>query len=100
MAAPAMVFIGVDAMNKMEESTRLRKDSYVKDAGTGDAAVLREGFEVGPLIPADVKSGGVTMLRGTSWGCNDIKGPQVLQWHQIIMDLGLMTLRCQRSWAG
>ncbi|KAJ1214955.1 hypothetical protein NDU88_002565 [Pleurodeles waltl] len=38
------------------------------------------------------------MLRANSRGCDDITGP--LQWRWFITDVGLMTLRCQRSRAG
>ncbi|KAJ1131259.1 hypothetical protein NDU88_009598 [Pleurodeles waltl] len=38
--------------------------------------------------------------RVTSQGRNDITGPQALQWHQIVTDVGRTTLRCQRSRAG
>ncbi|KAJ1210744.1 hypothetical protein NDU88_006106 [Pleurodeles waltl] len=43
---------------------------------------------------------GSQCCRATSRDHDDIKGPQALQWHRIITDIGLTTIRCQQSWVG
>ncbi|KAJ1132094.1 hypothetical protein NDU88_010424 [Pleurodeles waltl] len=41
------------------------------------------------------KSGGVTMLRATSQGCDDVTGLQLLRRHWVMTYVGLTRLRCQ-----
>ncbi|KAJ1107159.1 hypothetical protein NDU88_004552 [Pleurodeles waltl] len=64
------------------------------------AEVSGVGCKVGPLIPADASPVELRCFGTTSRGCDDVTRPQALRWRPIITDVGLTTLRCQRSRVG